>query len=96
MRVVVTAPAERDLEGIFDYIASDSPRNAKKYVGELRRKINGLGRFPLIHPLRGDLRTGLRTASHGSHVVVFRIAERIVEVIGVIHGARDLTELFGP
>ena len=95
MRVVVTAPAERDLEGIFDYIAADSPRNAKKYIGELRKRIKGIGRFPLIHPLRGDLQTDLRTASHGSHVIVFRIAEKIVEVIRVVHGARDLLALFG-
>ena len=31
MRVVVTAPAESDLEEIFDYIAVDSPRAAQSF-----------------------------------------------------------------
>ena len=95
MRVVVTAPAEADLEEIFDYIAQDSPRAAKKYVMALRRKIRGIGRFPLIHPLRADWRPGLRSAAHESHVIVFRIANRTAEVIAVVHGARDLPALFG-
>ena len=94
MRVVVTAPAEADLEGVFDYIALDSARNARKYTDELRRKIRAIGRAPRIHPLREGLRPGLRTVAHGSHVIVFRIADNVVEVLGVIHGARDLSTLF--
>jgi toxin ParE1/3/4 len=94
MRVVITAPAEADLEEVFDYIALENPRAAKKYVAELRRKIRGLGQFPRAHPLRNDLRPGFRTVAHGSHLIVFRIAGNLVEIVGVVHGARDLPSLF--
>ena len=94
MSVVVTAPAENDLEEIFDFIASDSIGNARKYVSGLRKKVKSLGRFPLIHPEREYLPKGYRTAAHGSHVIVYRISGKIVEILGVVHGARDIESLF--
>ncbi len=94
MRIVITAPAETDLEAVFDYIALDSARHARTYLAGLRAKIKSIGRSPRIYPERAGLPNGIRTAAHGSHVILFRIAGNVVEIIGVIHGARDLKRLF--
>jgi len=94
MRVVITVEAEADFEDVFDYIAADSPQAALQYVRMLREKALGLGRFPRRHRVREDLPDEMRIAPSGSHLIVYRIAGRRVEILRVIHGARDLPKLF--
>jgi toxin ParE1/3/4 len=96
MRVVVmTGPADKDLEEIFDFIALDNPPAAIEYVRELRTRALGLGAFPRMYRLRPDLPGGnLRTVAVGSHLIVYRVLRSRVEVLRFPHGAMDLTRMF--
>ncbi|HWD29075.1 MAG TPA: type II toxin-antitoxin system RelE/ParE family toxin [Rhizomicrobium sp.] len=94
MRVVITEDAEADFEDIFDCIAVDSPLAAVQYARTLREKALGPGHFPRRNRVREDLPGEMRTASSGSHLIVYRIAGRRVEILRVIHGARGLPKLF--
>ena len=96
MRVIVSDDAAADLEDIFDYIAQDSVRNARKYVASLRRKIKSLGRFPQIHPPRDDLPAGMRAAVHGSHPILYDVGAKSVDIARVVHGAMDLEGIVKP
>ncbi|MBV9043979.1 MAG: type II toxin-antitoxin system RelE/ParE family toxin [Alphaproteobacteria bacterium] len=96
MRVLITRPADKDLEDIFDFIARDNVPAAIEYVRELRAKALGLGDFPRMYRLRRDLPTGnLRTAPAGSHLIVYRVTRSRVEVLRFAHGAMDLIRMFG-
>jgi len=96
MRVVITGPAEVDLEDIFDFIALDNVQAAVDYVRELRRRALGVGEFPRMYRLRRELPArDLRTIPVGSHLVVYRIRRNRVEVLRFPHSAMDLAQLFG-
>jgi toxin ParE1/3/4 len=96
MRVVITPDADADFEEIFDYIAVDSPQAALHYVRMLREKALGLGHFPRKYAVREDLPGELRAVPTGSHMIVYRISKKRVEIVRVVHGARDLPRLFEP
>ena len=55
---------------------------------------NCLGRNPEIGQQRPDLRPNLRSISHGNYVVFFYSAKDGAEIVGVVHGARDIDTLF--
>jgi hypothetical protein len=48
MLVVITGPAEADLEQIADYISAHNPARALSFVRELRDKCEALGDAPRV------------------------------------------------
>jgi toxin ParE1/3/4 len=94
MQVVLTARAEADLEEIFDYIRQDSTINAASYIRQLQAKIRRIARAPRIYAARDSIVPGLRVAAHGHHLIFFRLQGSYIEIVRVIHGARDLNRLF--
>ncbi len=54
-----------------------------------------LARHPQMGELRPDLRDDLRSFSVGNYVVFFRQQMDFVEIVRVIHGARDASAVFG-
>jgi toxin ParE1/3/4 len=94
MRVHFTSDALADLEDIGDFIAEDNPIRADSFVAELHDKARSIGRLPRAHPLRSDLAPGLRAAVHRSYLIFFRINRNHVEILRIVHGARNLGRLF--
>lgn len=100
MIVRILPAAEAELEAIGDYIARDNPRRAVSFVRELRDKCLSLAdmalAFPLV-PRYEDL--GVRHRVHGNYQIFYRVigqpAERI-DVIHVLHGARDFAAILFP
>lgn len=92
--VIITPPAERDLENIADQIAVDNPLRAKTFVEELLQKAKAIGHMPRAYPSRPDLGRDFRIAVHGNYVIVFRPLPNAVFVLRIVHGARDLRGLF--
>lgn len=43
---------------------------------------------------RPDLAHGIRLATYASHIILFRIETHRVEILHIVHGARDLKRLF--
>ncbi len=95
MRVILSPEALRDLEETLAYIAQDSAMNAANYVAGLREKAMSLGRFPRRFRTREGLPSGIRVVPHVSHVILFRIGDDTIDVVRVVHGARNLPGLFG-
>src|SRR5262249_10672475 len=86
--------AETDIAEIRRYIAQDNAVAADRFVGELFDLFRLLGRNPEIGQERPDLRPNLRSISHGNYVVFFFASEHGAEVVGIVHGARDIDALF--
>ena len=91
--VVLSPRAKRDLRKIGDYISRDRPIRAETYVNELLDTAETIGRQPRAYPSRDDLALGLREAVHNPYLILFRVSDTHVEVLRIIHGARDLKKL---
>lgn len=97
MIVVFSAVAEAELEAIGDWIAKDSPQRALSYVVELREACLKLGRTPRALPLVPRYEhSGIRRRVHGNYLIFYRIGERYVEIVHVLHGARDYEAVLFP
>lgn len=96
MKVVLSAEAEADLERIGDYIAERSPARAVDFVIELRRRIADLRDVPLAFPiLPGREQAGLRRRPYRDYLILYRAADRTIEIVHVVHGARDYQAMLG-
>ena len=90
MKVLFTEPAEEDLESIGDWIAQDHPERAVSFVRELRQSCADIGRWPLAHPAFAHRRSdGIRRKIHGNYLIFYRVLQDVVEILHLLHGARD-------
>ncbi len=97
MRVVFTAAAEADLETIADWIAQDNPRRALTFVSELRETCEALADAPFGYPFVPRYEgTGTRRQPHRNYLIFYRTTDRTIEVLHVLHGARDYEFLLFP
>ncbi|MGQ0502687.1 MAG: type II toxin-antitoxin system RelE/ParE family toxin [Panacagrimonas sp.] len=94
MKVRITAEAERDLEGIGDYIARDNLPRALPFIEELREKCLSLVEAPLAFPLAPRYEShGVRRRVHGHYLIFHRIEGKQVVVLHVLHGGMDYAGL---
>lgn len=93
-RVTRTDRARLDLLEIWLFIAEDNPSAANRLGAEITKRCNMLAEYPLAGALRDDLAPNLYSFPVGSYIVFYRPAARGIEVIRVIHGARDIPALF--
>lgn len=91
--IVRSPAAEDDLIDIWCSIAIDSPRSADKVLDGISSRILRLADFPDLGPARADIAEGMRVLVEGSYLILYRYDGRSVEIVRVVHGARDLGEL---
>ena len=97
MKVVITDAAIEDLQAIGDYIAERNPARADSFIEELPRRCERLGTTPRAWPLVPRYESyGVRRRVFGNYLIFYRIADDVVEVIHVLHGARDYEPLLFP
>jgi toxin ParE1/3/4 len=90
MRRVLRRPkAEQDLSDIYDWIADDSTANADAYIERLVAAIRLLADMPRMGSCRLSRFPTVRSFSVGSHLIFYQPVEDGIEVVRVIHGARD-------
>ncbi|MCC5806295.1 MAG: type II toxin-antitoxin system RelE/ParE family toxin [Opitutales bacterium] len=90
---LISHAAIRDLDEIWDYIAGDSERAADHLIDEIVEKCRELAILKGVGHRREDLLPGLLSLAHRKYVVFFRRNER-VEIVRILHGARDIPALF--
>jgi len=89
-KVLSTPRARLDIVELGLRIAQDSPRAAEKMLTAIDRKCKLLSRLPKLGRKREELASGLRSFAVGSYVVFYRAMRGGVEIIRVLHGARDI------
>jgi plasmid stabilization system protein ParE len=95
--VVLAAEAESDLEAIAEYIARDSVTAALAVVDELRDKCLALADAPRGYPLVPRYeRHGVRRRTCASYLIFYRLGAEAIEVVHILHGARDYERLLFP
>jgi len=96
LRVFIEELAERDLESHIDFIAADNPRKAAEFIEAVQSAFVRLGELPRIGKVREfrDPRlVGVRSwpiPQFANYLIFYRITETALEVLRVLHGARDI------
>ena len=93
-RVRRTKRANNDLIAIWRHIALDNPAAATAQLIEIERKFLLLSFFPKIGRKRDDIREGLRMFPCDAYVILYRETAGSVEIVRVVHGARDLRKAY--
>lgn len=93
MRIRRSPQAIRDVDEIWLTIARDDPGAATWMVGRIAAATARLADFPLSAPARPDIGPEVRSVVVGRYLVLYRVNEDCVEVVRVIHGAREITGL---
>ena len=93
-RVQFTVQAGRDLEKIEEFISLDNPDAAARLLLAIHKKCVLVSRQPQMGRARFDLASELRGFPVGNYLIFYRPTTDGIEVIRVLHGARDIPELF--
>lgn len=95
MKTVKLLPlAVKDLDSIWDYISINSEFYASKYIDRLEAACRRLGAMPGIGQCRSDtVFFGVRSVPEGSYVIFFEVGDDTVEILRIIHSARDMRRL---
>ncbi len=97
MKVVIATPAHLDLIEIAQHIANDSVDRAVSFTDQLIDRCYALGDFPRAYPLVPRYeRQGIRRRVYGNYLIFYRAGRDRVEILRIIHGARDYERFLFP
>ncbi len=88
--------AETDILEIWDYIADDSLAAADRWVDHLDEQFRVLATQPMMGRARDELAPGVRSFPFGRYVVFYVPLADGIDVVRVLHGARDIDAVFNP
>ena len=94
--VKISPQAERDLEGVSEWIIDQSGfvRTAFNYVRRIRAFITGLKNFPHRGTKRDDLYSGIRIIGFERRVsIAFTVTDDTVLIARIFYGGRDIEAL---
>lgn len=92
-RVKITKAAEDDIVSVFEHIAQNNQAVAIKWVEEVERQIDSLGKFPQrcpIIPETEELGQEYHQLIYGNYRTIFCIQGLVVIIMRVVHHARLL------
>ena len=89
-----TPRAEEDLLEIWLYIALDDMAAADRLYDLVETKFRALADFPHIGQQRPELAHDLLSFPVGRYVIFYKPIERGIEVVRVLHAARDVRRQF--
>ena len=63
-------------------------------LSSIESVLNLLLSNPKLGKTRNEIKFGLRSISHSSHIIFYRILKRHIRIVRVLHGSRDLPSFF--
>lgn len=93
-RVARRPLAAADILDIWDFIAEDSIDQADRWVDRLDEKLALLATQPLMGRARDELATNVRSFPFGRYVIFYAPMEHGIDVVRVLHSARDVYSVF--
>lgn len=85
--------AEIDLDNIWYYIAADNPDAAGAFLYRLLARCQSYANQPGLGESRPELGREVRCFSVEKYVVYYKPIAEGIELIRVLHGARDIQQL---
>jgi toxin ParE1/3/4 len=93
-RAIITRRAQADLDEIADYVAENNPKRAITFTREIIGHCHRLGNTPHVGRSRPNLGPGIRSIPHGRYMIFYRMVDSDVQILRVLHSARDIEALF--
>ena len=91
MPVIVKRPlALLDVAEIWDYIADDSEARANAFINTIDQKFKNLSEAPHMGRSRDELGEGMRSFPVSRYIIFYRPLPDGVEIVRVLHSARDI------
>ena len=87
--------AEADIFEIWDYIADDNMQAADRWLDQLDEKLQLIATQPMMGRAREELVLGARSFPFGRNVIFYVPTGNGIDVVRVLHGARDVDAVFG-
>lgn len=87
--------ADKDLEEIFDYsINKFGFDQAEKYLLEIENIFQNLVLNPYSGKKRDEIKQGLYSFPKDNHVIFYRILDKQIRIVRILHGSKDLPNYF--
>ncbi len=89
MKIEWTAPAVQHIREAREYIEIDNPAAATRQIDRIEAAVNLLRAFPMMG--RAGRRAGTRElpVPGTPYILVYRVKQESVQMLAVLHGARD-------
>lgn len=91
----ISPRASADLIEIWSYIADDSVANADVFINRLYKTIRLLANKSGAGRPREELAPGILSFPFGRYIIFYRVGQDAIEIVRVLHGARDIQSFFG-
>ncbi len=95
-QVKKTHQANEDLYEIWHYIAieNQNPENAERFIDSIDKALYTLAQNTKIGSAKNEYQKGLRQFAFKKYLIFYFPLKNGIEVIRIIHGARDLGKQF--
>lgn len=90
----ISPRASLDLIEIWSYIADDSVTNADAFIDKLYETMQLLADKPGAGRHREELAPGIQSFPFGRYLIFYRVVGGEIEIVRVLHGARDIENIF--
>jgi len=93
-RAILSIPSKNDLALLVEYIGKDNPAAALGVLDAIDERLGLIAENPMIGSTRDYLAPGLRVFPVSSYMIYYRLVEEDVEIVRILHGARDAGSIF--
>ena len=100
-RAIIKRPqAERDIEESFVFIGENDSDSGLDFLLAVEQTLEFLALHPFVGSVRSFKDTELqnvrlwRVKTYDKHLIFYLVTEQAIEIIRVIHAARDYTKFF--
>ncbi len=93
-QIRISPRARSDLTEIWSYIADDSVANADAFIDKLHDTIQVLANQSGSGRRREELAPGILSFPFGRYIIFYRANQDVIEIVRVLHGARDIQTVF--
>ena len=92
---ILSEIADKDLEDIFDLTFDEFGfEQAEKYLLEIEEIFQNLIINPQIGKKRDEIKQGLYSFPKDNHIIFYRILDKHIRIVRVLHGSRDIPKYF--
>lgn len=86
--------ALRDIGRITDYgYDNHGEKKTRLYLAGLKKKCHAIAAAPLQHQTVDELRIGYRRGVYKAHAIYFRVTDKTVEIMRILHSENPLEQL---
>jgi toxin ParE1/3/4 len=90
----ISPRASSHLIEIWSYIADDSAANADAFIDKLHAKMKFLASHSGSGRGREELAPGILSFPFGRYIIFYHARRDAIEIVRVLHGARDIRTIF--